>query len=120
MMFKKIILATIFVSGIPVLCSAATGKQFSSQQKASIEQVIRDQLSDPDSAKFKFPAFLGGQVYCGEVNAKNKMGGYNGFAPFQVFVLDRAGKSSFVVLGVGEPGSSSQALRQSCAEAGYQ
>ena len=118
-MFKRLILATIFISSTSVVCSAATGKQFSAQQKASIEQAVRDQLSDPDSAKFKLPAFLGGQVYCGEVNAKNKMGGYNGFAPFQVFVLDRAGKSSFVVLGVGEPGSSSQALRQTCAEAGY-
>lgn len=46
---------------------------------------IKAKLKDPDSAEFRnvhYYSGSGGPVVCGEVNAKNSYGGYNGFEPF--------------------------------------
>lgn len=49
------------------------------------------QLSDPDSATFRNEVIKGdwwyakGSILCGEVNAKNKMGGYIGYQKFSSF-----------------------------------
>ena len=47
---------------------------------------VRGSLKDPKSAEFRgvysFQLF-DAQMICGEVNAKNSMGGYTGFAPFR-------------------------------------
>ncbi|WP_194726252.1 hypothetical protein [Noviherbaspirillum malthae] len=54
------------------------------------QEAVLEQLKDPDSAKFrnlfsgKYDSFL-----CGEVNAKNSMGGYIGFKRF--FAAESAG-----------------------------
>jgi hypothetical protein len=40
---------------------------------------------------------------CGEVNAKNSMGGYAGYTPFYAVVTKDKGKPvEYLVLGVGE------------------
>lgn len=68
------------------------------------EQAVRDQLIDPDSAKFRseratevgwakhgaFGSRIDGPISmaCGEVNARNRMGGYSGFAWFLVAIKD--------------------------------
>lgn len=44
-----------------------------------VEQVVKQQLKDPDSAQFKNV-----KNKCGEVNAKNTYGGYTGFKRFVV------------------------------------
>lgn len=49
-------------------------------------------LNDPDSAKFRSetlssPWSVKGSVLCGEVNAKNRMGGYIGYRAFYVSTL---------------------------------
>lgn len=75
--------------------------------KASMDQRVRDavmaRLRDPDSAKFRNVrklGMLGGgipgspAVYCGEVNAKNAMGGYPGFVHFAVMPLAEDGQTS--------------------------
>jgi hypothetical protein len=56
-------------------------------QQHAAEQAIKDTLKDPDSARFR-RIVLKEKVICGQVNAKNAMGGYTGFAAFMV---DRAG-----------------------------
>lgn len=54
------------------------------------KELVSDELSDPESAKFR-RMFLSNTVnakgenrvhLCGEVNAKNKMGGYSGYRKF--------------------------------------
>lgn len=52
---------------------------------------IRDALNDPESARFRH-AFVSpkGRAVCGEVNAKNKMGGYAGFRRF-IVAADQSG-----------------------------
>lgn len=72
-----------------------------------MDQRVRDavmaRLRDPDSAKFRNVrklGMLGGgipgspAVYCGEVNAKNAMGGYPGFVHFAVMPLAEDGQTS--------------------------
>lgn len=51
-----------------------------------VERAVKDTLNDPASAVFKQVAFFKKTgAGCGYVNAKNKMGGYVGFASFILF-----------------------------------
>jgi len=43
---------------------------------------IRALLKDPDSAMFQDDRVITGGTVCGEVNAKNSLGGYIGFRPY--------------------------------------
>lgn len=48
---------------------------------------VKSNLNDADSAKFRNERVYrvnGGTTVCGEVNAKNRMGGYAGFQQFSV------------------------------------
>jgi hypothetical protein len=78
-----------------------------SEAEASMDQRVRDavlaRLRDADSAKFRNVRKLamfgegtsdGPAVYCGEVNAKNAMGGYPGFVHFAVMPLAEDGQTS--------------------------
>lgn len=47
-------------------------------------------LLDPQSAQFRNEK-IAGELYCGEVNSKNRMGGYVGFNRFIVRTKDGAG-----------------------------
>lgn len=49
-------------------------------------KAVQDRLSDPESAQFRKVTSYRGNVVCGEVNAKNKLGGYIGF---RFFVYDK-------------------------------
>lgn len=52
---------------------------------------IRDSMKDPESARFRRVVVSPkGRAVCGEVNAKNEMGGYVGFRRF-IVAADRAG-----------------------------
>jgi hypothetical protein len=42
---------------------------------------LQDTLIDPDSRNVKFTGNPVGSLFCGTVNAKNRMGGYTGQAP---------------------------------------
>ena len=47
--------------------------------------LMRDRLKDPDSAKFRNIKVVDtpeGKFVCGEMNAKNSLGGYVGYKPF--------------------------------------
>ncbi|SIN67709.1 hypothetical protein SAMN02745824_1751 [Parasphingorhabdus marina DSM 22363] len=47
------------------------------------KDAVREQLIDPDSAKFDDLAWAGkGTVTCGFVNSRNRMGGYAGWTAF--------------------------------------
>ena len=50
-------------------------------QFASVRNAVEDRLKDPDSARFRNIREVE-NGYCGEVNARNSMGGYVGFRPF--------------------------------------
>lgn len=65
----------------------AVQKAEQDKQKAQIEvaaQKVKESLLDSDSAKFRNQ-----KGNCGEVNAKNRMGGYTGFARYVYFPEDK-------------------------------
>lgn len=65
--------------GLSVLMSAnASARELSVKEKQVIEAVAKEQLKDPDSAKFTWQDYRGGETYCAYVNAKNSYGGYSG------------------------------------------
>lgn len=78
---KKLIITTLFCS---VFSFVAEARMLTDTEKQVIENSIRSQLKDPDSATFTFPNLLEGNLtdlpgrYCGRVNAKNSYGGYSG------------------------------------------
>lgn len=65
----------------------------SKNQKNAIEKYIKNRLSDPYTAHFKWPknteVYEGNMVYyCAFVNSKNKFGGYVGYTPFKVTLIE--------------------------------
>jgi hypothetical protein len=77
---KHIIICAVFASlaATPVLAERGP-------QKANIPaalQAVRESLLDPSSAQFRSVRQMPNGAVCGEVNGKNRMGGYVGFQPF--------------------------------------
>ena len=78
------------------ICGLAVAQSQAARIKAfdiaKAKELVADEFSDPDSVKFRrmfISAFTNpkGETFlylCGEVNAKNKMGGYTGYRRFQV------------------------------------
>lgn len=67
------------------------------------EDAASAQLTDPDSAKFRnirYGYLVRGKpdhrIVCGEINAKNRMGGYVGYTPFNYINVDS--KESIIIL----------------------
>lgn len=73
---KSIILAL----GILTFASQAPAATKAELIKAS-QEAVREQMKDPESARFRNMKVYDITV-CGEVNAKNSYGGYNGFKRF--------------------------------------
>lgn len=72
-------------------------------ERERLEAVIRQNLTDPVSAIFEEEIFRYGNVYCGQVNARNLFGGYVGRRYFQVFGADISGLPlSFGFLGLDD------------------
>jgi hypothetical protein len=77
---KKLIIISTVVSTIFL-----TGCLSDSKHK----EVVKGLLSDPDSALFKETkkSSVNKEVLCGEMNAKNKMGGYVGYTRYVVSTI---------------------------------
>jgi hypothetical protein len=85
---------------VVLLVAAGVGYRYFVLLPAAREPVLA-QLNDPESARFQNERLVGPwqpskMFYCGQVNAKNKMGGYVGYSHFFAF-RDRA-----TILPVGE------------------
>lgn len=87
---------------------------------------VKASLKDPGSAEFRWlPARREDGVYCGMVNARNSLGGYTGFTPFSVLILDLKNppERKALVVGMGNGSASSpqtQAVVMSCARNGFE
>jgi hypothetical protein len=79
-----------------LLLSAATGiGVYRWHLISTLRGAVLDQLVDPDSALFRNEEFRSdwtakGSFLCGEVNSKNRMGGYVGYKEFRAFSSDFA------------------------------
>ncbi len=83
---KVLILGVAVAVAAVVVCGIAFGPSWMTKRKA--QEQISAQLVDPASAQFRNLRLVKGNkgvtLVCGEVNAKNKMGGYTGFKGFYV------------------------------------
>lgn len=124
--------ALALVSAPILLAAAPSERPLRPAEATAIKQAIETQLVDPSSAQFHMGAIHpASEYYCGLVNAKNRMGGYNGFEPFMVrFNPDRTIKIVIMPeragggpLSLSEDAflrdSLRQTIRQKCAENGY-
>lgn len=67
------------------------------------KEAVLEKLNDPNSAQFRnLRIGKSGDLICGEVNAKNRMGGYVGFVTFMATVANRQGEIQIVDLGIDE------------------
>ncbi len=71
---------------------------------------VREKMTDSESTTFRnvtsetIPRYSGDITYCGELNSKNRAGGYVGWTPFIVFysrAMKMAGNDPWVI-GIGE------------------
>lgn len=83
-----------------LLCLIVVG--CGSDPKEEIHSAVKGKLKDPNSAVFQNDRKLSDYLYCGQVNAKNSLGGFVGYSPF-VAIGARAdtGKLSWSV-SIGE------------------
>jgi len=79
-----IVAAAALIAGAVVLTSSKHQEKSLPDPYKDLKEAVANQLFDPGSAIFKHieKKVLG---YCGEVNAKNKFGGYVGFKRFYIF-----------------------------------
>lgn len=62
--------------------SAAASPSINDQMEEKAKKTIANSLKDPGSAQFRNIRESSPGILCGEVNAKNSMGGYVGFKRF--------------------------------------
>jgi len=82
------------------------GREYFENDELSAQKAVLNSLKDPDSAKFRKFTIVNGTAgqdslvkACLEVNAKNSMGGYNGFQIANLIKLK--GSSQWIVASIG-------------------
>lgn len=116
----KIITGALMVAAIVVTSVATHARALSPKEKAIIEDSAKQQMKDPESAKFFWQDYQGGNTYCAHVNAKNSYGGYSGKALLIVGVkLDNAGKIQSADTFIHD-GDTQKMMSPICVKAGYQ
>lgn len=95
-------------------------RKLTKNEIAAIEEAVKDQLKDPESARFKHSMYVanGKGEYCGLVNSKNSYGGYVGDTPFMVMLINN-GRPKAGFIGIGGDDAVTQATIRLCHESGY-
>jgi hypothetical protein len=76
---------TASIAGVTQIDKPGPFRPLKSAEQQLIQNSVKDELLDPDSAKFRMgPLTLAAWSYFGVVNSKNRMGGYTGFWTFRV------------------------------------
>jgi hypothetical protein len=93
----RLILALVLIPTLSACDSGAASQAGSTQNDVSeemkkrfavdaAEEGLKQRMKDPESMQTRnvvaYKQGNGGYIVCGEVNAKNSFGGYNGFEPF--------------------------------------
>jgi hypothetical protein len=70
----------VMLAGVTV--TPAVAQRGTQQSVPPALQAVRQNLLDPSSAQFRNVRQMPNGAVCGEINGKNRMGGYVGFQPF--------------------------------------
>ncbi len=110
----------VFAAITGLLAFQASARELTPSEKSLIEVSAKQQMKDPDSAKFQWQDYRGGTTYCAHVNAKNSYGGYSGNALLLVGIkLNNQGRFSTVETYIHE-GEMRNLMAPICTKAGYQ
>lgn len=95
-------------------------RSLTKQEINAVETAVKDQLKDPESARFKHSKFVsnGKGAYCGLVNSKNSYGGYAGNTPFMVMLINN-GKPHAGFIGMGGDDAETLSTLSVCKDSGY-
>ncbi|WMT90159.1 hypothetical protein [Pelagibacterium sp. H642] len=110
-----------------ILAAAGTASAYdlSETEMSVVEDGVRNELRDPDSARFDTMLAEKGSddltSVCGFVNAKNGYGGYTGMVPYLGNLLMRdQNRGMFFVTMIGDDAAGAQVVYEMCAEKGIQ
>lgn len=99
---------------------SALARELTPKEKGILEDVAKQQMKDPDSAKFYWQDYKGGPTYCAHVNGKNAYGGYAGQSLFIASVKkDQSGKI-ISAEGIIHSDDMQKLMAPVCTDAGYQ
>lgn len=120
---KRIIISSVIIS---TFAFPAFARDLLPAEAAAVELAVRQEMKDPDAAKFyhgDFPETDKNSAYCGLVNGKNSYGAYAGKQLFFVFIIkkDDGGYGAMPMdtdTSTGEP-LSQDIIAASCAGVGY-
>ncbi|HGN9467115.1 TPA: hypothetical protein ACK0LO_000258 [Providencia stuartii] len=115
--------------GVIIACTLSFGanaRDLTQAEITAVENAVRDEMKDPDAAKFYHGDFLKtktNSLYCGMVNGKNSYGGYTGKKLFSVLIIEKD-DGGVGALSMDRNMESGESLSQnviaaSCAGAGY-
>ncbi|EOL9019488.1 hypothetical protein ACP6QU_001066 [Cronobacter dublinensis] len=106
----------VFICAVALIGCKPTDKDFIKIG----ENLVRDTLKDPDSAKFDSSFHAVGEMdgyVCGRVNAKNSYGAYTGKKPYYVYIDTEDGKlkdHGAVVIASDDDNSALEKFRLFC------
>lgn len=104
---NKIALAILAAGGLVAVAVLVSTGQISNwiDPYSSAKSAVKEKLVDPASSQFKNVSNKS-FTYCGEVNAKNSMGGYTGFKKFYAYQKRGGDKWHVLIEGqLGEEGN---------------
>jgi hypothetical protein len=97
-------------------------RQLTASEKKIIASGVAKGLKDPESARFRWAPYPKSTeelvTYCGQVNAKNAMGGYVGFRSYIAGVMVNGGKVTGAVLIGTELSDSGNIVEEMCRKRG--
>lgn len=92
---------------------------FPEEGQKAVMALAEGDLFDAESARWRWPDYVEGRkVYCGYLNAKNRMGAYVGFKPFMVYLSRETGQLKVSDLRIPTGSEERQSLLTECAERG--
>ncbi|QOL80441.1 hypothetical protein [Pseudooceanicola spongiae] len=111
---RKIIFLALLAGSVSSAVAAERLHELSVEEQDRLESSVRSSLKDPESAKFSRITAIKGEAElitaCGQVNAKNSLGGYAGDMPFAVFLM-----SPDDVAMLGDTGMMQETVEKICS-----
>lgn len=107
----------LLVAALAFTSHLAVARELLPKEKGLIANAVKQQLKDPDSAKFFWQDYKGGDIYCAHVNAKNSYGGFSGKALVLAGIKNDARGE---IISAEASIRSDSMMNSICTDAGYQ
>ena len=109
--------STLAIAALMIISHSSVARELLPKEKGLIANAVKQQLKDPDSAKFFWQDYKGGDIYCAHVNAKNSYGGFSGKALVLAGIKNDARGE---IISAEASIRSDSMMNSICTDAGYQ